>query len=138
MYDECRVTENENLWITINTCNKMGRKATINRCLLYPLSPYPLECDQFLVLGCHFGRSEAPFCYDTTKNKYLKFQKQELFIDMYRSNDVVQFDKSFIYLRPFVKVGEPSESVKVFKYYIEKTKQDLNKVIKVEENGPDK
>lgn len=57
---------------------------------------------------------------------------------MYRSNDIVQFDKSFIYLRPFVKVGEPSESVKVFKYYIEKTKQDLNKIIKFEENGPDK
>jgi hypothetical protein len=37
--------ENENLWITITTCNKMGRKATINRCLLYPLSPYPLDCD---------------------------------------------------------------------------------------------
>ena len=37
--------ENENLWITITTCNKMGRKATINRCLLYPLSPEPLSCD---------------------------------------------------------------------------------------------
>ena len=57
---------------------------------------------------------------------------------MYRSNDVLQFDKSFIYLRPFVKVGEPSESVKVFKYYVEKTKQDLNKVLRFEENGPDK
>jgi hypothetical protein len=40
---------------------------------------------------------------------------------MYRSNDVVQFDKSYIYIRPFVKVGEPSDSVKVFKYYVEKT-----------------
>ena len=37
--------ENENLWIIITTCNSMGRKATINRCLLYPLSPYPLDCD---------------------------------------------------------------------------------------------
>ena len=37
--------ENENLWITITTCNKMGRKATINRCLLFPLSPEPLNCD---------------------------------------------------------------------------------------------
>ena len=96
----------------------MGRKATINRCLLYPLNPEPLSCDQFLVLGCHFGRSEAPFCYDTSMNKYIKFQKQDLFIDMYRSNDVVQFDRSYIYIRPFVKVGEPCESVKVFKYYI--------------------
>ena len=57
---------------------------------------------------------------------------------MYRSNDIVRFDSSFIYIRPFVKVGEPSESVKVFKYYLEKTKQDLNKVIRFEENGPDK
>ena len=69
------ITNNENLWVTITTCNKMGRKATINRCLLYPIRPHPLSCDQFLVLGCHFGRSEAPFCYDTTKNKYVKFQK---------------------------------------------------------------
>lgn len=37
-----------------------------------------------------------------------------------------------------MKVGEPSESVKVFKYYIEKTKQDLNKMIRFEENGPEK
>ena len=37
--------ENENLWITITTCNNMGRKATINRCLLFPLSPEPLNCD---------------------------------------------------------------------------------------------
>lgn len=132
------MTSNENLWITITTCNKMGRKATINRCLLYPLRPYPLECDQFLVLGCHFGRSEAPFCYDTTKNKYVKFQKQDVFVDMYRSNDILRFDKSFVYIRPFVKVGEPSEAVKVYKYYLEKTKQDLNKVIKFEENGPDR
>ena len=74
MLDESQgISQNENLWVTINTCNKMGRKATINRCLLYPLSPYSQECDQFLVLGCHFGRSEAPFVYDTTKNKYLKF-----------------------------------------------------------------
>lgn len=116
------MSDNENYWVTITTCNKMGRKATINRCMLYPLKPYPLFCDQFLVLGCHFGRSEAPFCYDTTKNKYVKFQKQELFVDMYRSNDIVRFDQSYIYIRPFVKVGEPSESVKVYKYYLEKTK----------------
>lgn len=25
---------------------------------------------KFLVLGCHFGRSEKPFVYDITKNKY--------------------------------------------------------------------
>ena len=57
---------------------------------------------------------------------------------MYRSNDVVQFDKSNIYIRPFVKVGEPSDSVKVFKYYIEKTNQDVNRIIRFEENGPEK
>lgn len=41
-------------------------------------------------------------------------------MDMYRSNDVVQFEKNSIYLRPFIKVGEPCEEVKVFKYFIEK------------------
>ena len=132
------ITKNENLWVTITTCNKMGRKATINRCLLYPIKPFPLPCDQFLVLGCHFGRSEAPFCYDTTKNKYVKFQKQDVFVDMYRSNDILRFENNYIYIRPFVKVGEPSESVKVHKYYLEKTKQDMNKIIKFEENGPEK
>jgi len=42
---EDKFETNENIWITINTCNKMGRKATINRCLLYPLSPEPTKCD---------------------------------------------------------------------------------------------
>ena len=28
--------------------------------------------------------------------------------------------------------------VKVFKYFVEKTKQDMNRVIRFEENGPDK
>lgn len=57
---------------------------------------------------------------------------------MYRSNDVVQFDSNFIYIRPFVKVGEPSDSVKVYKYFMEKTRVDLSKIQKYEENGPDK
>lgn len=130
----------ENMWVTITTCNKMGRKPTINRCLLFPLSPLQHECDKFLVLGCHFGRSEAPFVYDATKNKYVEFQKQELSIDMYRSNDVVQFDSNYIYVRPFVKVGEPSESVKVFKYFVEKSSKE-QKMIQPQElacNGPDK
>lgn len=34
-------------------------------------------------------------------------------IDMYRSNDVIEFSKS-ICIRPFVKVGESAESVKCF------------------------
>ena len=38
-------TPRDNAWITITTSNKMGRKATINRCLLYPLQPAPLPCD---------------------------------------------------------------------------------------------
>jgi hypothetical protein len=42
-----------------------------------------------LVIGCHFGRSEKPFLYDLMLNKYNEFQDKELFIDMYRSNDVV-------------------------------------------------
>lgn len=57
---------------------------------------------------------------------------------MYRSNDVVQFNSNYIYIRPFVKVGEPSESVKIYKFYIKEAKEDLNKQIKFEENGPEK
>ena len=37
---------------------------------------------------------------------------------MYRSNDVVQFDDSSLFIRPFVKVGEPHENVKVLQYYL--------------------
>lgn len=128
------------MWVTITTCNKMGRKPTINRCLLYPLSPLSHSNDKFLVLGCHFGRKEAPFCYDATKNKYVEFQHKELSIDMYRSNDVVQFHSNYMYLRPFVKVGEPSESVKVYKYFIDSTPKEDTSLISCDTkaNGPDK
>ena len=37
---------------------------------------------------------------------------------MYRSNDVVQFDADHIYIRPFIKVGEAAEKVKVHKFYL--------------------
>jgi hypothetical protein len=69
---------------------------------------------KFLVIGCHFGRSEKPFIYDLMLNKYNEFQDKELFIDMYRSNDVVQFTTKSICIRPFVKVGEKPENVKVY------------------------
>lgn len=39
---------------------------------------------------------------------------------MYRSNDVVQFDDTSLFIRPFVKVGEPAENVKVLQYYLKK------------------
>jgi hypothetical protein len=55
-------------WVTISTNNKYGRKHTINRCLLHPLTPkiHNRQEDEggFLVLGCHFGRGEKPFSYD--------------------------------------------------------------------------
>jgi hypothetical protein len=41
-------------------------------------------------------------------------------------------------LRPFVKVGESSESIKIFKFYLKDTKEDANCSIKFEENGPEK
>jgi hypothetical protein len=52
---------------------------------------------------------------------------------MYRSNDVVQFDDHSIYVRPFVKVGEAPENVKVLQYFIK------NECIEEaeEQNGPD-
>ena len=37
---------------------------------------------------------------------------------MYRSNDVVAIDDYSIFIRPFVKVGEPPENVKVLQYFI--------------------
>jgi len=37
---------------------------------------------------------------------------------MYRSNDVVQMDDHSVFIRPFVKVGEPPENVKVLQYYL--------------------
>ena len=81
-------------WVTINTNNKYGRKHTINRCFLLPNpTKEPNICDEgdkFLVLGCHFGRGEKPFTYDLKLNKYIEFQDTELFVDMYRSNDIVQ------------------------------------------------
>ena len=71
MADESKNTDFQ--WKSIQTNNKMGRKPTINRCLLYPMTPYSDDCDKFLILGCHFGRSEAPFYYDTSKNNYVRF-----------------------------------------------------------------
>jgi len=40
---------------------------------------------------------------------------------MYRSNDVVQFSQKSIFIRPFVKVGEKPENVKVYQYFLEDT-----------------
>lgn len=124
--DFCKKLKNEengpggdvNTWKQITSTNKIGRKATINRCLLYPLHPFldRSQCDKVLVLGCHFGRNEIPFCYDTKNNKYVQIQNSEINIDMYRSNDVVRFNPDSIYIRPFVKIGEPSESAKVYLY----------------------
>ena len=38
---------------------------------------------------------------------------------MYRSNDVYQRDRSSIYIRPFVKVGERADQIKVYQYFLE-------------------
>jgi hypothetical protein len=98
----------EHQWITINTANQIGKKSSINRCLLHSLNT-----EEFLVLGCHFGRSEFPFTYHLEKNTFKKFQNNEIQIDMYRSSDVVQLDNHSIFIRPFVKVGDALENVKV-------------------------
>lgn len=45
-------------------------------------------------------------------------QDSELTIDMYRSNDVVRLAKNSIYVRPFIKVGEDAEQVKVFQFQL--------------------
>ena len=51
---------------------------------------------------------------------------------MYRSNDIVSLDEYSIYLRPFVKVGEPAENVKVLRYFVKDDYEEEN-----EEDGPD-
>ena len=107
---------NPEYWIDINTTNQIGKKNSINRCLAYPLSK---EEPLILVLGCHFMRAETPFTYHLDKNKFKKFTKSDIAVDMYRSNDIVQTNKNYIYIRPFVKVGEPAEHVKIYKYWIE-------------------
>lgn len=60
-------------WITINTSNQIGKKQSINRCILHAVSP-----QEFIVFGCHFGRSEFPFVYHTDKNSFKKFQDSEI------------------------------------------------------------
>ena len=75
--------------------------------------------NKFLVLGCHFGRSEKPFTYEIAENKYTMYSSSEQFIDMYRSNDVVQLSRSSIYIRPFVKVGETAQNVRVHQYFLD-------------------
>ena len=37
-------------------------------------------------------------------------------LDLYRSNDYVQIHEDHVYLRPFVKVGETPDDVKVIKF----------------------
>ena len=116
------------IWITINTSNQMGKKQSINRCLLHPLWGYGGDSNSdddhtFLILGCHFGRTESPFVYNVEKNKFSKFQKNDMQIDMYRSNDVVQMRDDAIFIRPFVKVGDPPENIKVLKYFLQFRKE---------------
>lgn len=50
---------------------------------------------------------------------------------MYRSNDIVQLDPYSIFIRPFVKVGDSMENVKVLQYFI----KDLE-VLDEDQNGP--
>ena len=38
---------------------------------------------------------------------------------MYRSNDVVRLAKGSIFVRPFVKVGEQADFIKVYKFLLE-------------------
>jgi hypothetical protein len=45
-------------------------------------------------------------------------------IDMYRSNDIVQLSNDSIFIRPFVKVGDPPENIKVLKYYLKRRSEE--------------
>ena len=81
--------------------------------------------NKFLVLGCHFGRSEKPFVYDVAENQYSQFQESDQFIDMYRSNDVANLSRSSVYIRPFVKVGEQAQHVKVYQYFLDDATEEV-------------
>jgi hypothetical protein len=112
------VTCDSNGWEIIQADNKMGRNATINRCMLFSLDPSGLGYGKFLVLGCHFIRNETPFTFDPDSNKFYQYQDGELSVDLYRSNDFVQFDPESIYIRPFLRIGEPDDHVKVFQFFL--------------------
>jgi hypothetical protein len=106
--------------------------------MLVSLDPTGRGNGKFLVLGCHFGRSETPFTFDPDSNKFSQFQEDEITIDLYRSNDFVQFSPGSIYIRPFLKIGEPDESVKVLEYFLNpvensstKSRNELNHLSKL-------
>lgn len=108
------------------------------------LLPYPIlegQCaSKFLILGCHFTRNEIPFTFDVTHRKYdsqpqldptQNFEMKDpeenpnwkgmcLCLDLYRSNDYVQFETDHIYLRTFLKVKESADDVRVIKFPLTK------------------
>lgn len=53
---------------------------------------------------------------------------------MYRSNDIVQLNDDAIFVRPFVKVGDPPENIKVLKYFIKSKRKEHE--YDENENGP--
>ena len=53
---------------------------------------------------------------------------------MYRSNDIVQINPRSIFIRPFVKVGELPENVKIYQYFL----ADDYKEIEVTEEAGDR
>ena len=46
---------------------------------------------------------------------------------MYRSNDVVQFSDESIYIRPFVKVCEKAEKIKVYRFYLKDSSNNISR-----------
>ena len=44
---------------------------------------------------------------------------------MYRSNDVANLSRSSVYIRPFVKVGEQAQHVKVFQYFLDDATEEV-------------
>jgi hypothetical protein len=55
---------------------------------------------------------------------------------MYRSNDVVQMDDHSVFIRPFVKVGEPPENVKVLQYFLKDVTIENDDVTLAGADGP--
>jgi hypothetical protein len=102
-------------WTRINSNSGMGSRQTINRCLLYPISN-----NRIFILGCHFNKTEKPFVYLCDENRFEAYGKEKLNVDMYKSNDIVtSLDGKAIYVRPFLKVNQDVEEVKILQINID-------------------
>ncbi|TNV78630.1 hypothetical protein FGO68_gene5513 [Halteria grandinella] len=111
-------------WQIIKIKNEMGKFALITGSYLHYLNE-----DQLMVLGYYSNLNEQPFIFDVRQNEFKRFHVAQVMIDMYGSNDAVQFDENSILIRPFVNSDEPLENVKIYQYFLKEV------IVEKEEQG---